>query len=218
MKGQLFMKSLVLLSISAAMLCAQTAETPSASTKSPQTKSAAAKSGDPAPKHSPEKKPAVVVSSVPTRGTASATPNHAPRRNVHRPTTSPAAPAQTAQERKAAALPTVPEGAQEVGANLYRYTDPQGKTWMYRKTPFGVSKWEDKPEGPSGAGVASPAAAKVTDLGDTVQFERSTPFGTQKWTRKKSELTDEEKAVVEHAKQTGDDSKAADSSKTAEKQ
>ena len=28
----------------------------------------------------------------------------------------------------------------------YHYTDPQGKKWIYRKTPFGVTRMEDSPE------------------------------------------------------------------------
>src|ERR1039458_7120288 len=42
----------------------------------------------------------------------------------------------------------------------YHYTDPQGKKWIYRKTPFGVARMEDTPQltatrGPdaSGAGI-----------------------------------------------------------------
>ncbi len=36
--------------------------------------------------------------------------------------------------------PAIPKGANEVEPNLFRYTDPQGKTWIYRKIPFGVSE------------------------------------------------------------------------------
>lgn len=112
-------------------------------------------------------------------------------------------------------MPTVPAGAKEVGPNLYRYTDAQGKTWMYRKTPFGVGKWEDKPSEQPAASDGVPT--KVTDLGDSYQFQRPTPFGTQKWTVKKSELNDFEKALVEkNAPASGDDPKAA--AKTTEKQ
>ena len=28
----------------------------------------------------------------------------------------------------------------------YHYTDPQGKKWVYRKTPFGVTRLEDTPD------------------------------------------------------------------------
>jgi hypothetical protein len=95
----------------------------------------------------------------------------------------------------ATSTPTLPSGAKEVEPGLYRYTDAQGKTWMYRNTPFGLAKWEDKPV--TTAPVAQPAVAvSTTDLGDSVQFERPTPFGTQKWTKKKTDLTDDEKAYL----------------------
>jgi hypothetical protein len=126
-----------------------------------------------------------------------------PRRNLNQPAKMPVEPKLTPAQQAAAALPTVPAGAQEVGANLYRYTDPQGKRWMYRKTPFGVSKWEEK-EGEEQAPAAetpSEAHLTATDLGDSVQFERQTPFGPQKWTRKKSEMTGDEKAAL--AQQAG---------------
>jgi len=100
-----------------------------------------------------------------------------------------------AASKDPAALPAVPAGAKEVGPNLYRYTDAQGKTWMYRKTPFGVGKWEDKPsEQPT---VSDSVPTKVTDLGDSYQFQRPTPFGMQKWTVKKADLNDFEKSLVE---------------------
>jgi hypothetical protein len=47
----------------------------------------------------------------------------------------------------------------------------------------------------------------VTDLGDSYRFEKKTPFGQSSWTRKKSELTDEEKAYTE---QTGVSNKVAE--------
>jgi hypothetical protein len=91
--------------------------------------------------------------------------------------------------------PTLPPGAKQVEPGLYRYTDPQGKSWMYRSTPFGLAKWEDKPV------VATPAVepvvpVSITDLGDSVQFERQTPFGPHKWTKKKADLNEEEKALL----------------------
>jgi hypothetical protein len=96
----------------------------------------------------------------------------------------------------AAALPTVPQGAKEIEPNLYRYTDAEGKTWMYRKTPFGISKWEDKPVPPKPDTGAAPPVA-ITDLGDSVQFDRPTPFGNSRTIRKKAELTDDEKALIQ---------------------
>jgi hypothetical protein len=121
--------------------------------------------------------------------------------------------------KDAAALPSVPAGAKEVGPNLYKYTDAQGKTWMYRKTPFGVGKWEDKPSEQPAASETVPT--KVTDLGDSYQFQRPTPFGIQKWVVKKSDLNDFEKTLVEKAgpgeQQPAGTSKTQPAAKTTEK-
>lgn len=107
-----------------------------------------------------------------------------------------------------AALPTIPAGAKEVGPNLYRYTDAQGKIWMYRKTPFGVGKWEDKPTEQPTAPASDSVPTRVTDLGDSYQFQRPTPFGMQKWTVKKTDLNDFEKGLVEkNAPESSADSK-----------
>ena len=79
----------------------------------------------------------------------------------------------------------------------YRYTDTQGKKWLYRKTPFGVTRMEDTPQftstraaDPTGAGI------KATEDGDIVRFERQGPFGLWKWEKKKSELDEGEKAAL----------------------
>ena len=103
--------------------------------------------------------------------------------------------ARTDAAKGAASAPTLPSGAKEVEPGLYRYTDAQGKAWLYRNTPFGLAKWEDKPA--TAAPVPEPEVpVSITDLGDSVQFERQTPFGTQKWTKKKTDLTEDEKAYL----------------------
>jgi hypothetical protein len=91
---------------------------------------------------------------------------------------------------------SIPDGAKLVEPNLYRYTDSNGKTWNYRRTPFGLTKWEEMP-----VPAAQPAHPKsdpivVTDLGDSYRFEQKTPFGQSSWVRRKSELTDQEKALT----------------------
>ena len=107
--------------------------------------------------------------------------------------------------RAAASTPaaeiTVPAGAVEVEPYIYRYTDAAGKNWIYRKTPFGVMRLEDKP-------VSANAAEKLQDgrtrliestraveEGDSIHFERVWPFGRTQWQRKKTELNDVERAV-----------------------
>jgi hypothetical protein len=111
---------------------------------------------------------------------------------------------------------TIPPGAKLVEPNLYRYTDSAGKTWMYRQSPFGISKFEDAPA----AAQQPPAAGEpttVTDLGDSVRFERKTAFGISHWTRKKTELTDDEKALLA-GQQQSQQVPAQPENKPAEKQ
>jgi hypothetical protein len=90
---------------------------------------------------------------------------------------------------------SIPAAATQTSPNLYRYTDKSGKTWLYSRTPFGISKREDKPATPPSATYESQLVT-VTDLGDSVRFERKVPFGITTWVSKKSELTDGEQAML----------------------
>jgi hypothetical protein len=97
---------------------------------------------------------------------------------------------------------TIPAGAVEVEPYTYRYTDAQGKKWIYRKTPFGISRAEDKAvEDPKAVDPKKEENARLIDTttavedGDTVRFERPGPFGVTKWQRKKTELNEVEHAV-----------------------
>jgi hypothetical protein len=78
-----------------------------------------------------------------------------------------------------------------------RYTDAQGKTWLYRETPFGWvrSTEEDAVAAPS----TLPMDVTIVDKGDEVEFSRYTPFGPSRWTKKKSELDAMERALVDRA-------------------
>ncbi|MEO8025158.1 MAG: hypothetical protein ABI823_01710 [Bryobacteraceae bacterium] len=108
-----------------------------------------------------------------------------------------------AEDRKPKPAPqalTIPADAVEAGESTWKYTDKDGKKWIYRKSPFGVVRVEDVPESekPKVAGSEERTKSwKVTDLGDKVSFENASPFGPQKWTRKKSELTEDEKYAYE---------------------
>jgi hypothetical protein len=137
----------------------------------------------------------------------------------------------TPQEKAAAQLPTIPAGAKLIGPNLYRYTDSSGKTWNYRQTPFGLSRWEEnsasapQPAAPSTAQDAHTQENQVksepvvvTDLGDSYRFEKKTPFGVSTWVSKKSELTDKEKALAAAHQAQPDSGKASVNSKPAENQ
>jgi|GEM_PF-2103860 len=112
--------------------------------------------------------------------------------------TAPAKTSAATATTKAAAKPayqplTVPKEAVANGNGGFDYTDAAGKKWVYTNTPFGVTRAAATDSGVAGGGLS----ARATDLGDTVRFEQSTPFGSRSWTRKKAELTDDERRIVE---------------------
>lgn len=74
---------------------------------------------------------------------------------------------------------TIPKDAVRNGDGSYTWTDKKGEKWLYRKTPFGVSKTSaPKPESQY-AGQPQPKTREVeTDKG--VELQRDTPFGTAK--------------------------------------
>ncbi len=109
-----------------------------------------------------------------------------------------AAPAKKpAVAKKATTTPAqdivIPKDAVANADGTYSWKDKQGKSWLFVKTPFGVMK-------SASAGTAASsntmAGVKAFDEGDKVRFERPSPFGPMKWEKSKSELTDEERALV----------------------
>ena len=99
---------------------------------------------------------------------------------------------------------TIPPDAVQIDPNTYRYTDPAGKKWTYNRTPFGISRMEDKSGSAEDAKKAEEDKAhliestKAVEDGDSIQFERASPFGTTRWKRNKAELNETERAVWEH--------------------
>jgi hypothetical protein len=86
----------------------------------------------------------------------------------------------------AAAKPTeIPGGAVQTAPGFYRYTDGEGTAWLLRRTPFGVAAVEEK----------APELVTATEAGDSVRFEKKTFFGVSTWQKKKSDLTESERAV-----------------------
>jgi hypothetical protein len=115
----------------------------------------------------------------------------------------------------ALAAAEIPAGAVDAGNGFWRYTDARGKNWVYRKTPFGVSRTEDTGVRPdprvesasqerpasadnamrralAGASSAAPEISAAAD-GDAIRFERRTPFGVSVWRRKAAELNEQER-------------------------
>jgi hypothetical protein len=98
----------------------------------------------------------------------------------------------------------IPAGAEKMSETRWRYKDPKGVSWLYFVGPFGVSKTEEKAfESLERERAKAPAPSSnmkvASSTADTVTFEMQGPVGKQKWTRKRSELTPEEKSVVDAA-------------------
>ena len=89
----------------------------------------------------------------------------------------------------------IPAEAQQVQPYTYAYTDHDGTQWMYRQTPFGLTKWQSSDVPPTTA-KEQPNNVTAIDTGDAIRFERTTPFGHYTWTKQKSELTGDEKLLI----------------------
>jgi hypothetical protein len=104
----------------------------------------------------------------------------------------------------------IPAGAVKTDDGSFHYADPQGKKWIYRKTPFGIARLEDNPADAAARTAESAkrfAEVKAAEDGDTIRFERPGPFGIYKWQRKKTELDEMEQTVWarERARTAGQD-------------
>lgn len=91
----------------------------------------------------------------------------------------------------------VPAEAVQVDDYTWRLAGQDGKTWLYRRTPFGIVKFEDKPS----PLPAAEETLKVTEKNGEATFERRTPFTSYRWTKKVTELDETEKAALERARQ-----------------
>lgn len=87
----------------------------------------------------------------------------------------------------------IPAGAVTIESNLYSHTDAQGKTWIYRRTPFGITRAEARSTAPVSHDELT--NTKAWDDGDAIRFERPGPFGVYRWRTKKSALDAAERAV-----------------------
>src|SRR5712664_2444802 len=64
---------------------------------------------------------------------------------------------------------TLPAGATLVEPGTYSFTDAQGKKWIYRKTPFGLARMEDKPADTAAPAPSASIATTATEDGDIVR-------------------------------------------------
>ncbi len=94
---------------------------------------------------------------------------------------------------------TIPANAVQTEDGSFRAVDKKGKAWIYRKTPFGVAKSEEKPL-PNTQAAQEDTLTKATISGNTVHFEKPTPFGVTKWDKKMTDLDANEQRVVDRQK------------------
>ena len=113
-------------------------------------------------------------------------------------TTAPKATKKTVAAKKATSAPpkpiTIPTDAVANSDGTYSWKDKQGKGWTFVKTPFGVMRSEAASS--SATASSSMTGVKAFDEGDKVRFERPTPFGPIKYEKNKSELTDDERNLL----------------------
>ena len=105
----------------------------------------------------------------------------------------------------------IPAGAVEVSPNIFNYTDPAGKKWVYYRLPYGISKTVAPPGAENTSAQRTDAAmpeATVTEQGDSLKFVRPGPFGNYTWVKKKAELDDLEKETYEEWRKKTPQSKA----------
>jgi hypothetical protein len=123
------------------------------------------------------------------------------------------APKSAKSEAPEKPLTAIPSSAVQIEPGAYRWTDSKGKKWILFQTPFGIAKKEDDGQ-PLRKKQQDPQimqGVKITEDGDSLKFEREGPFGTYKWSKKKTDLSDEEKAAWERQQAAG--SEKTDSSK-----
>ena len=121
-------------------------------------------------------------------------------------TTSQKAKVTTARPEPPSAIQGIPAGAVKIDENTYRFQEKDssgkpGTVWLFRRNPFGVSKIEEREAAKIGLALPpTDTPTSVADLGDSYRFERPGPFGAKVWTKKKSDLTDEERSIAEKSK------------------
>jgi hypothetical protein len=109
------------------------------------------------------------------------------------------APTVKASAKTAAGKPStpkvveIPKDAVLRPDGTYGWTDKDGKSWNFVRTPFGVMK-SAAAQAPAAPSIAN---AKAIDAGDKVRFETATPFGVVSREKKKADLTDDERKLYE---------------------
>lgn len=94
---------------------------------------------------------------------------------------------------------SIPSDAEQIAPGTWKH-QADGKTWIYRETPFGIARFEEKDGVKPEPKNVKPEPVRAFDDGDYVRFERNGPFGVYKWRSRKSELSDAERRAWEESK------------------
>lgn len=105
----------------------------------------------------------------------------------------------------------VPAAAEKAGDGVWKWKDPQGKSWVYHLTPFGYSRTLDSVDKPAAQG-ATPGqeGLRVVEVkSGEVTFEQPTPFGKSRWTRAMADMNAAEKAALAAHEKSANSANAA---------
>jgi hypothetical protein len=97
--------------------------------------------------------------------------------------------------KKAEAV-TLPTGAKKTGEGTWDFTDADGKQWVFKQMPFGLTRMS-KADLDARTNTALPDGMSVApDAAGAYKFTRRTPFGAVTYVKKADDLSETERAVV----------------------
>jgi hypothetical protein len=136
----------------------------------------------------------------------------------------PAAPQAKPAPSKSAAKPApaaktsallIPKDAKQVDASTWHWVDPQGTSWIYRKTPFGINHYRENEETLRAGSAPAPAAGvpadakaidastwRAVDSKGAAWIYKKTPFGINKYREQDAEQRDQAKVAENPARVT----------------
>jgi hypothetical protein len=92
---------------------------------------------------------------------------------------------------------TLPPGAKATGDGAWEHTDGQGKQWVYKQMPFGLTRMaKGEADERSAAALSLPPGMTVVEKNGGYEFSRATPFGGVTYMKKADELSETERALV----------------------
>lgn len=125
------------------------------------------------------------------------TPINAPARKPTPASTSPA------PKTSRPAPVAIPAGAKPVGPAAWEFRDAAGKEWLYRQTPFGISRSpKEALKAPSSTAPKPSENITAVEEGEQVRFTRTGPFGATEWTKPAAALNDVEREALERTRKS----------------